>query len=286
MGLYMDDFLALLSFSIFPFLSCLVFSLIVAPVGAAHYMRNELMMGIALPPVGSALISLSIIMGLHIEHPLEIIAVTFLGMFATTFFLTNRARHKKVSHRKKEIYLAATWSLGGILTYIFAAVSSEVGTHIKPMITGEVLSISMSSFIIILVSSGLILFFCYHYRGFFLSYLIDEIQLRLQGEYYKKTYLWFRLLSALVITMSVVFVGPLLTSAWLIFPALWAEHFGKNIRAYFVLSLLINFGGTLTGFLLALLLDLPPAMICSLMVFVVGLAAYLIQKIKYSANTT
>ena len=48
----MNDFLQVLSFSIFPILTSIIYATVIPPMGAILYLKNEIMLSIALPSFG------------------------------------------------------------------------------------------------------------------------------------------------------------------------------------------------------------------------------------------
>ena len=255
----MSELLAALSFSIVPMLAALVFALVVPCVGTVLALRNEMLLGIALPPVASAAMAAALLAGLPPQSPLLLYAVAAIVLFAVMAWLPSDTEGGSSTARRRELVLAALFCIGSTLTVLFMALSPSAEGHFRHMLQGEVLAVSLLELAIAAALALALLTAAVRMRGVLFAFSLDEEGLRIRQKSYRTIAVVYRLGTVLVVTGGVVLVGPLLTTALLVLPAFFTERASRGLSRFVGAAVLVGFCGTLAGFVVAIALDLPPA---------------------------
>ncbi len=271
----MDNFIAALSFSVFPFLTALVFSIITPPLGATLYLRNEVLLGLALPPAGSAAVALAVLLGMPAEATGGLYVVTFITVFIILILLPIGAGGTRLSLRRREILLAAIFVLGNALTMLFMTFSIHNQAHLRHLLNGELLAIGKTEFIIASTVSVVLLWIGWRYRGFLFAFSLDEEAFKIKSRHYNRMKALYRLGATLVITGGIILIGPILCTALLILPPLLAELKSVGMERYMGKTVIVGLFGTGIGLIAALILDLPPSYLAVCGIVAVGGAAIL-----------
>ncbi|MFH1761598.1 MAG: metal ABC transporter permease [bacterium] len=266
----MDNFLMVLSFSWLPFCTALLFSITTPPLGASLYLRNEVLLGLALPPVGSASVALAVLLGVPPESNGTLYLVAFITIFAVFMLLPLGTGKERVSLRRREIVLAAAFVLGNALTMLFMALSTNAEAHLKHLLNGELLAIGTIEFITTLIVTIIGISLGFYFRGMLIAFSLDEEALSIKSNHHQRIKIFYRLGAALVVTLGIILVGPILCTALLILPPLLAERKSTGIENYTFITVLIGFFGTAAGFICSIILDLPPSYIAVCGMVVIG----------------
>jgi ABC-type Mn2+/Zn2+ transport system permease subunit len=275
----MNDFLFLLSFSAIPLLTALSYAALTPVLGATLHLRGEIMLGIVLPPFGSAVIGLCAFCGISIENRLllySIVAVSLFSLLSAPVF--SFARTVALS-RRKEMVLAAVFVLGQTVTYLCMHLSTNVRIDLSHLLNGEILAVGPVEFGTALAMNTVLIYLYCRYRGVLFAFCLDETGLRIQERGVRWIETTYRISASIVITSSIVHLGPLLTTAWLVLPALFAEWAAPNIESFFMIGIAISVCATLTGFIAALMIDLPPVHVISTSLFFLGAGIVLVSRI-------
>lgn len=258
------DFAVLLSFAAVPLGAALLFALLLPPLGAGLHLRNESLLGIALPPAAAALLALFTALGVEGAgegHGHGWIAFTgiALGLGALVAALPPGAGPRRISLRQRALLLAAVFTLGNATLLLIMALSPRAQAHLFNVLNGELLAVGAgellaSTLVALLLAAGFT-----RYRGYFLAYFLDEETLRVRLRGHRLVALSFHLLSVLAVTTAVLLIGPVLCTALLILPPLLTERRARGLVPFLIAAAAVGVTGTATGFLTALLFDLPPA---------------------------
>lgn len=266
----MSDFLIVLQFSWIPFAGAAIYSLIAAPLGSVLSLRDEILLGLALPPVGAAAIVFAVMLGVDPESsfPLYLAAVT--AILLVSLLLPGRGA-QGTSGRRRAMLLAGVFCAGEAATLLMGSVSPRVEAHVHDMLRGEVLAMSeieLGGFVVLtLVALGL----AFRFRGVLFSLALDEEGLLVRhGSRARRALLGFRVAGALVIAAGVIWVGPLLTLGLLAVPPLLFEGRARGLSSLFVGVSVLGFVGVVAGFMGSIALDIPPVPMVVLGLFVVG----------------
>lgn len=276
----MSDFLFLLGFSAIPLMTALAYAAMTPAMGAALYLRGEILLGIVLPPFGSAVIGLCLLGGLSAENRLLLSVIVAASLFAFLSAPVFRNAQANGSDRKKEMALAAVFVLGQTVTYLSMHFSTHVHADLSHLLSGEILAVGPVQFWTALAMNAALLGLCYRFRGVVFEYCLDETGLRLRHRSHRRIETGYRIGASVVITSALVCVGPLLTTAWLILPPLFAMGAASGVEPFFLMGIAIGIAATLIGFVCALALDFPPVYIISAAHFLLGAGILALAKTK------
>ncbi len=266
----MDEFLFTLSFSIIPLLTACIFSIMAPPLGATLSLRNEILLGIALPPVGSAVIAGAVFVGVSPEATVLLYLLAAAAIFLVMILLPLNVGKKRISLRRRELILAALFCIGNTLVMIFMALSPRVEAHFKNLLQGELLTVTGIELIITSVLAITILIIGMIFRGVLYAFSLDEEGLRIKEKSYIKITVLYRAAATLIITGGIILIGPLLTTSLLIVPAFLTERSCKGLDKFMLFTIITGLLGTLAGFICAVITDLPPAPVCVCGIIVFG----------------
>lgn len=266
----MSDFLAVLEFSWIPFAGAAIYSVTAAPLGAVLSLRDEILLGLALPPVGAAAVVFAVMLGVSPESSLPLYLAAVAAILVVSLLLPGRSA-QGTSGRRRAALLVGIFCAGEAATLLMGSISPKVEAHVHDMLRGEVLAMSipeLSGFIILtLLALGL----AYRFRGVLFALALDEEGLLIRyGVRGRLALLGFRVAGALIIASGVIWVGPLLTLGLLAVPALMFEGRARGLMSLFRGVALLALAGTTTGFLVSIALDIPPVPMVVAMLFVCG----------------
>ncbi len=267
----MTDFFAILAFTWIPLVGALTFSAAAAPLGAMLSLRDEILLGLALPPVGTAAIVAAVWAGVPDEATWALYLVAVAGILLVSLLLPRRSGRAGESPRWRAAYLASVFCAAEAVTILISATSTRVEAHMQHLLRGELLAIGLPGLTTFGALTAVVLALGYRYRGFLLALAVDEegllIRNRGQARY---TLAGFRGISAVIIAAGVIWVGPLLTIGLLAVPTMLHEPRAHGLMPLLGGVAVIGVSSVSLGFLGSIALDLPPVpvVICSL--FLVG----------------
>lgn len=269
----MTDFLAVLPFAAVPLIAALLFAIVLPPLGAGLHLRNESLLGIALPPAGTALLALA--SALHDDHGQGQTVVDFLivagGLALVLALLPPGAGPRKANLRSRSLMLAALFSVANAALLLVLAVSTHARAELLHALNGEMLAVNTGAVIAAGVGVALMALLFVIFRGHVLAYLLDEETYRIRVRGARFMALAFPALAVVAVTGAVLLEGPILATGLLVLPPLLAERRARGLVPYLWSSMGIGVVGTLGGFLAALAADLPPAPAAVAGVLAVGL---------------
>lgn len=255
----MSEFFFTLSFALIPLLAAVTFAFVAPPLGATLSLRNEILLGIALPPVGAAVIAGSMFCGIDHESTILLYLITAVALFLIMIFLPLNVGMKRISLRRRELILAALFCIGNTLTLLFMSLSPHVESHFKNILQGELLAVSTIELILAGVVALALFIAGVKYRGLLFAYSLDEEGLRIKEKSYTTITVLYRAAATLIITGGIVLIGPLLTTSLLIVPAFFVEQRSRGLEQFMIATIVLGIVGTVVGFMLAVATDLPPA---------------------------
>jgi ABC-type Mn2+/Zn2+ transport system permease subunit len=267
----MADLLAALSFSAVPLSVALVFALVAPPLGATLYLRHEVLLGIALPPAGSAVIALAVASGMDEENRLGIFMVTVTALFLLALALPLSAGLRRLALRRREIVLAAVLCLGNAVTLAVMALSPRAEGHLRHLLAGEIMAAGSGELWAVAGGAAALLALAWRFRGVLVALSLDEEHFRLGGRGYQASRLAYRFAATAVVTASLMLAGPVLTAALLVLPALFAEGRVTGMERFLAATSLLGVLGAAAGFVGGIAADLPPAPAAALGIAGVGI---------------
>lgn len=274
----MDEFLFTLSFAFIPLVTAVAFACIAPPLGATLSLRNEILLGIALPPVGSAVIAGAMLVGISPNATILLYILAAVALFLIMILLPLNVGKKRISMRRRELILAALFCIGNTLTLIFMALSPPVESHFKNLLQGEILAITKIEMIITIVIALILVLIGIKYRGVLFAYSLDEEGLRIKEKSYNIITALYRAVATLIITGGIILIGPLLTTSLLIIPAFFTEQRSQGLEHFMLTSIIVGILGTVAGFLISVRTDLPPAPVAVGAIILGGIGVHIVYK--------
>lgn len=257
----MAELLDVLPFAGLPLAAALLFAIVLPPLGAGLHQRNESLLGIALPPAGTALLALVSVF--HGDHGQAGSMADFLlvaaGLTVLVALLPPGAGPRKVNLRTRALLLAALFSVANAALLLVLAVSTHARAELLHALNGEMLAVSSGAVAAVAAGTLVVVLLFARFRGHVLAWLLDEEAYRIRLEGARIMAIAFPAVAVLAVTAAVLLEGPVLATGLLVLPPLLAERPARGLVPYLWSSTLIGIAGTLCGFLVALAADLPPA---------------------------
>jgi ABC-type Mn2+/Zn2+ transport system permease subunit len=270
----MTDFLAVLSFAAVPLIAALLFAVVLPPLGAALHLRNESLLGIALPPAGTAL--LAVAAALHDNHGQGQTLFDFFlvacGLSILVALLPPGAGPRKTNLRTRALILAVMFSVANASLLLVMALSTHARAELLHALNGEMLAVSPGAVVATALGVVAVGLLFVRFRGHVLAYLLDEETYRVRFSGARLLGLAFPAAAVLSVTAAVLLEGPILATGLLVIPALLTERRSRGLLPYLLTSMMVGVVGTFAGFIVALVVDLPPAPTAVAGVLLVGLA--------------
>jgi ABC-type Mn2+/Zn2+ transport system permease subunit len=274
----MSDFLAILQFSWIPLAGAACYALIAAPLGSLLSLRDEILLGLALPPVGAAGIVLAVTLGIDTEAALPLYAAAFASILLVSMLLPGSEQHG-ASARWRAVLLAGIFCAGEAATLIMGAASARVEAHVQHMLRGEVLAMEQAELFGFIALTLGTLALAFRFRGLLYALALDQEGLIIRnGHQGRRTVLLFRVSGALIIAAGVISVGPLLTLGLLAIPTLLWERSAIGLGSLITGVIIIGLLGTISGFLLSITVDMPPVPVVIAALFLAAGAATLTHR--------
>ena len=274
----MSDFITVLQFTWIPFAGALFFSLTAAPLGALLSLRDEILLGLALPPVGAAAIVLAVMLGVDPDSSFILYASAVVAILLVSLVVPGRTGPSG-STRLRAIWLVGVFCAGQAASLLMGSASPRVEAHVHDMLRGEVLTMDRTELLGFVVLTVLALGLAFRFRGWLYSLALDQesliIRHRAAGQ---RFVLLFRVAGALIIASGVIWVGPLLTLGFLAVPTLMWERRARGLGGLVLGVMLIGVLGTLLGFSGSIAADMPPVPMVVAALFATGGAARALRR--------
>ncbi len=247
-------------------------------LGSVLHLRGEILLGLALPPAGSAALALAVLLGVPRENTAALYLVAGMALFLLVTFLPQGSGRRRRSYRQREIVLATVFSLGHTLTLLFMALSPDADAHLRHLLNGEILAVRPWELALAATTSLGLVALSILKRGQLFAFALDEEGFSLKAQRPRLFAVSYRLAAVVIVTGGVILVGPLLCTALLVLPPLFAEKAARGMESYLRSGVVIGLIGTSAGFLAAIGLDLPPAPVAGVGLLLSGLASMLLVK--------
>ena len=264
----MTDFLALLSFSFLPLVLVITFSTLTPAMGALLAIRNEMMLALALPSVANAGMALGLLCGINPEHELSLYGFATV----TTLLSIFGASRIRNGASNREIYLAALFIGGQILSSTFSALSPVANSHVSHLLNGEILAAGSLITTLLTIIGTLIVALAIVNRNSIFAWCADSEFFMVGAKRYHLFVIAIYVVMAITITLGVATIGTMLVTALLVLPALWGNVGKGGIHTYLALVTGIGITGGIGGFLVALAIDFPPAVSAAVGIGAVGIS--------------
>lgn len=232
-------------------------------VGRFLLLRRLVFMGVALPQISSCGIAFAFALqgwGLlpHAhdtaeEHALALLGSTAFTLLAIVAFAISERRGRS----SPEARIGAFYVLAGAAS-ILLLVKNPIGEHgMLEMLKGEIIAITNGELLFSTATFLLVMAPLFFFRKQFLMISYDpEMAITLK----QRILFWDGFLFALIgliISISVLSVGPLVTFGFLLLPPLIAHQFARTMSQFAIASSLIGGVAAFVGFAFAYRWDLP-----------------------------
>ncbi len=274
----MSEYFFTLSFVLIPLYTAVTFAFVAPPLGGTLSLRNEILLGIALPPVGSAVIACAMLAGVPPDATILLYILAAAVLFLIMILLPLNVGKERISMRRRELILAALFCIGNTLTILFMALSPNVEAHFKNLLQGELLAVTKLDLIITVLGAAALLVAGFRFRGVLYAYALDEEALKIKEKSYTTITVLYRAAATLIITGGIVLIGPLLTTALLIVPPFFIEQRSRGLEHFMISSVILGVTGTIAGFLLAVATDYPPAVVAVCTITLGGMYFHLFSR--------
>ena len=251
----MNEFFLTLQFSWIPLLGILFLSLLLSLLGSIMTLRQEIISSLAFPQATQGIASLWILTGIHINNPLILLVLT-LPIVYTLFHWGQKTWQKKFY--SLDLYYGLLLISGGAITLLSNSLIWNGSNRLSKLLSGEIMALSFEELLLIgsvfllITTIGLI------YSQSWFSFFTDPTYL--SWRYPQRTKNLLRLYQmgvVLGIGLGVVLLGHLITTSLLILPAIFSLAKTIGLHRFLWYNSFINMLGTLLGFLLAIILDMP-----------------------------
>jgi zinc/manganese transport system permease protein len=244
----------ILSFLIAPFLASLILAGIHAYLGVHVVERGVIFVDLALAQIAALGATIAILVGMdpHGSGAYWLsLAFTFIG--AALFALARSRR----SHIPLEAFIGITYAVASAAAILAMSKATGETEHLKDMLVGNILAISMRDVVKTAVLYGVIGVFHFVFRKQFLLISTNPKAAEASG---LKIRVWDFLFYAsfgLVVTSSVAIAGVLLVFCYLVVPSvgamLFADSIGKRLAIGWTMGTIVS----ALGVYFSVLLDFP-----------------------------
>jgi zinc/manganese transport system permease protein len=244
----------ILSFLLAPFLASLILTGIHAYLGVHVVERGVIFVDLALAQIAALGATIAILVGMDPHgggaYWLSL-AFTFVGAAVFTFARTRR------SHIPLEAFIGIAYAVASATAILAMSKATGETEHLKDMLVGNILAVSMHDVVKTAVRYGAIGLFHYIFRKQFLLISTNPKEAEASG---LKIRFWDFLFYAsfgFVVTSSVAIAGVLLVFCYLVVPSvgamLFADRIGRRLAIGWTMGTLVS----ALGVYFSVLLDLP-----------------------------
>jgi len=239
----------------------LMVGLVCPIIGCFLILRRLVFLGVALPQVASAGVALTL--SLHIwvspSSPFHSISESHLAGSLVFTFVTIVALAAIERWRKapSEGSLGALYVLTAAASILILAKCPTAEQSWLSLFKGEIVSVGAQEVTTTAISFGAALILL---RVFIKELLLVSYDREMAITLRKNVFVWdllLYLLLGLVIAVSVLSVGPLVTFGFLIIPPLIAHPWSRNMKQFFGIAGVLGVIGSFLGFWIAYRFDLP-----------------------------
>lgn len=237
-----------------PLLACLVLTGIHGYLGLHVIERRVIFVDLALAQIAALGATVAFLFGHDLHGPQTYwfsLLATFLG--AAIFSLT-RTRREKIP---QEAVIGIVYAVSAALAVLILSRAAEGDEHIRFMLVGNILLVSLPEILKIAVIYGLIGLLHWRFRKTFLLISTQPQEAWRKNIRVKWWDLLFYLSFGMVVTSSVQIAGVLLVFSFLIVPAAGAVLLSKTLAGRLAWGWGLGGAASFLGIVLSYVLDLP-----------------------------
>jgi len=252
----------ILPFLLAPFLASLILTGIHAYLGVHVVERGVIFVDLALAQIAALGATVAILMGMdpHGSGAYWLsLAFTFAGAAVFAFARTRRG------HIPQEAFIGIAYAVASASAILAMSKATGETEHLKDMLVGNILAVSMHDVAKTAVLYGAIGIFHYIFRKQFLLISTSPEQAEAKGMSIRFWDFLFYASFGFVVTSSVAIAGVLLVFCYLVVPSvgamLFADRIGRRLAIGWIMGTLVS----ALGVYFSVLLDLPTgaAIVCT-----------------------
>jgi zinc/manganese transport system permease protein len=244
----------ILSFLVAPFLASLILTGIHAYLGVHVVERGVIFVDLALAQIAALGATIAILVGVD-PHGVGAywlsLAFTFVGAALFTFARTRR------SHIPLEAFIGIAYAVASATAILAMSKATGETEHLKDMLVGNILAISMHDVLKTAVLYGVVGAFHYIFRKQFLLISTNPAAAEAGGLKIRSWDFLFYASFGFVVTSSVAIAGVLLVFCYLVVPSvgamLFADSIGRRLAIGWTMGTLVS----ALGIYFSVLFDLP-----------------------------
>ena len=183
-------------------------------------------------------------------------------------------RHKE----QEDVLIAAFWSCGMAVGILFLSSTPGYNVDLMSYLFGNVLLITESDLILMLVLDMLIISISFVFYKQLLASVFDEEFARMRGINTQFYYLLLLCLISLSVVLLIQLVGVIMVIALLTLPAAIANQYTRSLHKMFILAGVICLILSLSGLVIAYEPDLPAGSVIVLLTCITYFASIAIKK--------
>ncbi|MBI1732623.1 MAG: metal ABC transporter permease [Gammaproteobacteria bacterium] len=159
--------------------------------------------------------------------------------------------------QEEDVLIAATWSVGMAVGILFIARSPGYTVDLTSYLFGNILLVSGSDLVLMVVLDALIVSVVLLFHRQFLATAFDEEFARLRGVNVEFFYIFLLCIVALTVVLLIQIVGLILVMALLVLPAAAAGQFVTSVTRMMLLAVAMSALVTTAGLATSFAADLP-----------------------------
>jgi len=214
-----------------------------------------------------------IALALLLDLDLYITTTIFCVIIAILIGITSR-KGKLSEDSSIGLFLTTSMALGVILLKL----RKEYTSDIMGYLFGNILSVSRTDVIRLIVLGAIVLGFIIYYYRQLQFFTFDEEMAQVSGVPVKFLYYALLIILAVVIVISVQVVGIVLVSAFLIIPATVALLIGRHFLPVMIISIVVGVASTLSGLTVSYYAGMPSGAVIVVTMFAVFSVVWVIRR--------
>ncbi|MBI4970868.1 MAG: metal ABC transporter permease [Candidatus Omnitrophica bacterium] len=262
-----------------PLLACLILTGIHVYLGIHVIERKVIFVDLALAQIAALGATCAILFGYELHSSVTYWFSLLATVLGALIFSITRTRHEKIP---QEAIIGIVYAMAAAAAIMILSRSAEGDEHIRSMLIGNVLLVSVPQIIKILLLYSLLGVFHWYFRRIFILISTKPVLAFQRGMNVKLWDLVFYLTFGVVVTSSVQIAGVLLVFSYLIVPAVAAILFATKLSTRLLLGWATGTVVSFLGITISYFLDFPTGatIICVFGTVLVILAVLKMVKVR------
>lgn len=253
------------------FLSGIITSVIISVIGVFIVLRRMSLVGDSLSHSSLAGVAASMLVGIYPFY-----GALLFSVLAGLFIEVIRGAFKKYA----EVALAVVMSGGMGLAVVLISIGKSFNADLFSYLFGSLMAVSDTDVKIISIAGFLIMLSIMFLYSQLFAITLDEEAALISGIPVKSINIFFTILTALTISLSIRVVGTLLVSALMVIPAAVGLQTAKSFSQTFLIAVGVSLFSTISGLYISFLFDLAPGGTIVLIAVTILLVVLLAKGVK------